>query len=49
MSEMETKRRTPEIEIIEDDSFDFDGYQVVRGEFFSHIYEPSFTLNQNKV
>lgn len=49
MSEIETKRRTPEIEIIEDDSFDFDGYQVVRGEFFSHIYEPSFTLNQNKV
>lgn len=31
------------------DSFDFEGYQVVRGEFFAHIYEPSFTFNNQKV
>jgi hypothetical protein len=49
MSETDNKRRTADIEIIEDDSFNYEGFQVVRGEFFSHIYEPSFTLNQNKV
>lgn len=32
-----------------DDSFNFEGYQVVRGEFFSHIFEPSFTFNNYKV
>ena len=50
MTEAETTtRRIPDIEIIEDDTFSYDGFQVVRGEFFSHIYEPSFTLNQNKI
>ena len=29
--------------------FDFEGYQVVRGEFFSHLYEPSFSFNNDKV
>lgn len=38
-----------EIEVIEDDSFDFQGFQVVRGEFFSHIFEPSFTFSDYKV
>lgn len=38
-----------DIEIIEDDSFSYDGFQVVRGEFFAHIYEPSFTFNNYKV
>ena len=46
---MEKERRIPEIEITEDNDFDYDGYQVVRGEFFSHVYEPAFTLNRNKV
>lgn len=32
-----------------DDDFSFDGYQVVRGEFFSHIFEPSLTFNNYKV
>ena len=41
MSETETKRRMPEIEIVEGNNFNYDGFQVVRGEFFSHIYEPS--------
>ncbi len=34
---------------IEDVDFDFEGYQVVRGEFFSHIYEPSFSFSNDKV
>lgn len=37
------------IEIIEDNSFNYEGYQVVRGEFFAHIHEPSFTFNSYKV
>ena len=39
---------TSEIEIIEDDAFSYEGYQVVRGEFFAHVYEPSFTFNNYK-
>jgi len=38
-----------EMEILEVDDFNFDGYQVVRGEFFAHIYEPSITFNNYKV
>jgi len=38
-----------DIEVFEDNSFSFDGFQVVRGEFFAHIYEPSFTFSGNKV
>lgn len=30
------------------DSFDFDGYQVVRREFFAHLREPSVTFNNCK-
>ena len=33
---------------ITDDNFSYDGYQVVRGEFFSHIKEPSITFNNLK-
>lgn len=33
----------------QDDIFNFDGYQVVRGEFFAHIHEPSITFNKCKV
>lgn len=32
-----------EIEI--DDDFSYSGYQVVRGEFFAHVREPSVTFN----
>lgn len=32
-----------------DDAFSYDGYQVVRGEFFAHTFEPSFTFNNYKV
>ena len=38
-----------QIEIIDLDEFNYDGYQVVRGEFFAHINEPSFVFNNNKV
>ena len=38
-----------DLQIIEDDAFSYEGYQVVRGEFFAHTYEPSFTFNANKV
>lgn len=31
------------------DNFDFDGYQVVRREFFAHTFEPSITFNNYKV
>lgn len=40
---------TPDYEISQDDSFSYDGYQVVRGEFFAHVYEPSIVLNKCKV
>lgn len=36
-----------EIEI--DDSFSLEGFQVVRREFFAHIFEPSIVLQDNKV
>jgi hypothetical protein len=37
------------IDAIEDDNFSYEGYQVVRGEFFAHLYEPSITFNRCKV
>lgn len=36
-------------DIIQDESFSYAGYQVVRGEFFAHINEPSITFNRCKV
>lgn len=38
-----------DIEILDVDDFSFDGYQVVRGEFFAHVYEPSITFCNYKV
>lgn len=38
-----------EPEIHEDPHFSYDGYQVVRGEFFAHLFEPSVTLSKEKV
>ena len=38
-----------DIEIEHDDSFSYDGFQVVRGEFFSHVNEPTLSFNNNKV
>ncbi len=46
-AEMNRQVLADDIEI--DDKFSFEGYQVVRGEFFSHIFEPSLTFNNYKV
>lgn len=32
-----------------DDAFSYEGYQVVRGEFFAHMFEPSITFNNCRV
>ena len=37
------------MEVYEDQDFSYEGFQVVRGEFFAHTCEPSFTLNNNRV
>ena len=42
------KPSTPAIDH-EDTNFSYDGYQVVRGEFFAHLFEPSVTLSREKV
>ncbi|MGE5417445.1 MAG: integrase [Acidobacteriota bacterium] len=36
-------------ENIQDDAFSYDGYQVVRREFFAHVYEPSITFNNCRI
>lgn len=36
-------------EIPVDDSFSYEGYQVVRSEFFAHMLEPSITFNGNRM
>ena len=38
-----------EMPVNQESSFSYDGYQVVRGEFFAHLFEPSVTLNKDKV
>ena len=35
--------------IITDETFTYSGYQVVRGEFFAHVHEPSISFNNSKV
>ena len=45
----ESKRIYAEDEIVQDDTFSYKGYQVVRGEFFAHLYEPSLCFNRSKV
>ena len=36
-------------EDIQSEPFSYDGYQVVRGEFFAHVFEPSIAFNNCKV
>lgn len=38
-----------EEEIIIDENFSYEGYQVVRGEFFAHLREPGITFSNCKV
>lgn len=35
--------------MLEEEDFSYEGYQVVRGEFFAHTFEPSITFNNDKV
>jgi len=49
MSESNTTKPKNEIPIVNDPSFSFAGFQVVRGEFFAHIAEPSISFCNNKV
>lgn len=42
-------RQFRDIEVIEDDTFSYDDYEIVRGEFFAHTYEPMISFYQNKV
>ncbi len=44
-----TKKPYSENTQIQETSFSYEGYQVVRGEFFAHLFEPSVTLNAEKV
>ena len=34
--------------MMREENFSYDGYQVVRGEFFAHTFEPSITFNDSK-
>ena len=38
-----------DLEVTENVDFSYDGYQVVRGEYFVHLFEPSVTFNKCKV
>lgn len=38
-----------ENDILESENFSYEGYQVVRGEFFAHLKEPSLTFNSCKI
>ena len=46
---MSSDSNNSDMEILEGQDFSYDGFQVVRGEFFAHTYEPSFTFNNNRV
>lgn len=35
--------------VAQEEAFSYEGYQVVRREFFSHIHEPSITFNRCKI
>ncbi len=38
-----------ETDASDETEFSYDGYQVVRGEFFAHLFEPSVALKDEKV
>ena len=44
-----SQQKMAELGFIEDNTFNYDGFQVVRGEYFAHTYEPSITLNTYKL
>ena len=38
-----------QMEIIDVENFDYEGFQIVRGEFFGHVFEPCIVFNNKKV
>jgi len=42
-------KKEEEVEVIFDENFSYEGYQVVRSEFFAHMREPGITFNNCKV
>lgn len=46
--DQEEQKYRPETDIVDDPTFTYQGYQVVRGEYFSHINEPSITFCDNR-
>lgn len=49
MTENDSNTKNQKIDAIEDTNFSYEGYQVVRGEYFAHLYEPSITFNGCKI
>ena len=49
VSEAITNTPQQSMKAAEVDYFSYDGYQVVRGEFFAHVYEPSISFSNCKV
>ena len=45
--QLQNKSASNEIHV--DENFTYDGYQVVRREFFAHLFEPSITLSREKI
>lgn len=43
------QRNYRDIEIVDDDTFSYEDYEVVRGEFFAHTYEPMVSFYSNKI
>lgn len=48
-TETRINNENSEADILEIEAFSFDGYQVVRSEFFAHITEPSISFNNCRV
>ena len=44
-----SQQRMADMGFVVDSTFSFEGFQVVRGEYFAHTYEPSITLNAYKL
>lgn len=43
------QQQTSKAEVLQEDAFSYEGYQVVRGEFFAHMSEPSIAFNKCRV
>lgn len=43
------QNKSRNMEVFVDTNFSLAGCQVVRGEYFAHLFEPSITFNQNKI